>query len=106
MRTGRRATLWLILVVGLVLGLALPVLASNDPLVVGDDCSDNPNVVGQPTSTGNSGETVLNAVDFGTSIAGAPDKVSGPASVNNPSGVSTGAQSQDIVGADCDPTVP
>ena len=95
--------LFLVLAV-LVTPLATPFAAhaSNDPRVVGDDCSGNDNAVGQPTNTGNSGETVVNAVDFGESIAGAPDKVDGPASLNNP-GESTGAKSQSIVGSDCDP---
>ena len=105
MKMTRLVRLLLVSVSILALGIASPILATNDPKVVGDDCSGQANTVGQPVNTGNSGETVTNAVDFGTSIAGAPNVVSGPASLNNP-GVSTGAQSQTIVGADCDPRVP
>lgn len=50
-----------------------PTLANNDPTVPADECSGNPNVVGQPQSQGG-----MNATDIG------PSPVSGPASRNNP----------------------
>ncbi len=62
--------------------VAAPALANNDPTVPADECSGNPNAVGQPQSHGG-----INAVDIG------PSPVSGPASKNNP-GTSTGAKGQ------------
>ena len=63
--------------------MAAPALANNDPTVPADECSGNPNAVGQPQSHGG-----INAVDIG------PSPVSGPASKNNPSDTSTGAKGQ------------
>ena len=54
--------------------LVTPALATNDPTVPADECSGNPNAVGQPQSHGG-----INAVDIG------PSPVQGPASLNNPS---------------------
>jgi hypothetical protein len=65
----------------LALATAGPALANNDPTDPADECSGNPNVVGQPQSHGG-----INAVDIG------PSPVQGPASLNNPSGTSTGAK--------------
>ena len=71
-------------VVALALATAGPAFANNDPTVPADECSGNPNVVGQPQSHGGT-----NATDIG------PSPVGGPASANNPSGTSTGAKGQD-----------
>jgi hypothetical protein len=70
-------------VTAIALATAGPALANNDPTVPADECSGNPNVVGQPQSQGG-----INATDIG------PSPVSGPASRNNPSGTSTGARGQ------------
>ncbi len=79
----RRIALTLILAILLLASMAAPALATNDPTVPADECSDNPKAVGQPF-----GENA-NAVDIG------PSPVSGPASKNNPSGTSPGAQGQE-----------
>ncbi len=72
----------------LILGAeAFPALASNDPTVPGDECSGNPNAVGQPVKEQNDGGEP-NAVDHSPS-----SPVSGPASATNP-GKSTGAKGQ------------
>jgi hypothetical protein len=68
------------LALGLILGGSSMALASNDPRVPGDDCSGNEKAIGQPFGG--------NAVDIG------PAPVQGPASLNNPSGTSPGAQGQ------------
>jgi hypothetical protein len=73
----------LALVAAVALGTAGPALGNNDPTVPADECSGNPNVVGQPQSQGG-----INATDIG------PSPVSGPASDNNP-GRSTGARGQE-----------
>ena len=64
----------------IALAAPAPAMANNDPTVPADECSGNPNVVGQPQSQGG-----INAVDIG------PSPVAGPASLNNP-GNSTGAK--------------
>ena len=69
-------------VAALALASAGPAFANNDPTVPADECSGNPNVVGQPQSHGGT-----NATDIG------PSPVGGPASANNP-GKSTGAKGQ------------
>jgi hypothetical protein len=71
------------LVAAVALGTAGPAFANNDPTVPADECSGNPNVVGQPQSQGG-----INATDIG------PSPVSGPASDNNP-GRSSGARGQE-----------
>ena len=73
----------LALVAAVALGTAGPAFGNNDPTVPADECSGNPNVVGQPQSHGG-----INATDIG------PSPVSGPASANNP-GQSTGARGQE-----------
>jgi hypothetical protein len=65
-----------------VLATAGPSFANNDPTVPADECSGNPNAVGQPQSQGGG-----NATDLG------PSPVEGPASANNP-GQSEGAKGQ------------
>ncbi len=83
--------LMLVAIVGgyLLVGAALPALANNDPKSPGDDCSGNPNAIGQPPDP--FGAT--NATDIVDIIRGVPNPVDGPASANNP-GVSTGAMGQ------------
>jgi hypothetical protein len=69
-------------VAAVALATAGPAFANNDPTVPADECSGNPNAVGQPQSHGGT-----NATDIG------PSPVAGPASANNP-GKSTGAKGQ------------
>jgi hypothetical protein len=66
----------------IVLATGAPAFANNDPTVPADECSGNPNAVGQPQSHGGT-----NATDIG------PSPVAGPASTNNP-GNSEGARGQ------------
>jgi hypothetical protein len=73
----------LALVTAIAIGTTGPAFANNDPTVPADECSGNPNAVGQPQSQGG-----INATDIG------PSPVGGPASDNNP-GQSTGARGQE-----------
>ncbi len=85
-----------IAIVGMIVAAtALPALANNDPLVPGNECSQNAVAVGQPGLGGLADgaqadlpfDGVANATDIG------PSPVAGPASDNNP-GQSDGAEGQ------------
>ncbi len=93
----KRILILLTLVVGLVVGSALPALANNDPLVPGDDCSGNPHAIGHPNDPF---AGTVNATDIVDVLRGVPNPVDGPASLNNP-GNAEGAQGQ--VHAQCTP---
>jgi len=89
-----------IMLVSLLMAAAVtPALANNDPLVPADNCSGNPNVVGQPQ--GGPGSPLAlngqNANNLGQALnqggVGANPVGPGGASASNP-GVSTGARGQ------------
>jgi hypothetical protein len=67
------------LLAAVALAAPVPAGANNDPRVPADECSGNPNVVGQPQSHGGT-----NAVDIG------PSPIAAPASVFNASDVNQG----------------
>ncbi len=69
---------------------AFPALANNDGTVPADDCSGNPNTVGQPVNDQNDGGEP-NATDHG------PAPVTGPASDFNALDVAQGFPSEQAV---------
>jgi hypothetical protein len=84
---------------GLITGLLLlavpaPAMANNDPFSPGDDCSGNPQTIGQPARFGG-----INATEIVESLGG-DNPVDGAASAANP-GVSTGAEGQVASGLRC-----
>jgi hypothetical protein len=70
-----------------VLAVPAPAMANNDPFSPGDDCSGNPQTIGQPARFGG-----INATEIVESLGG-DNPVDGAASAANP-GVSTGARGQ------------
>ncbi len=88
--------LMILAVSALALVLPAPGVASNDGLSPGDDCSDNPNAIGQPVNDRNGGGEP-NAVDHGRpgDVFGSP--VAGPASDFNAADLAQGFPSEQAV---------
>lgn len=82
--------------VGALALFASPALASNDGRVPGDDCSDNPNAVGQPVNDQNRGGEP-NAVDHGRPGDAFGSPVAGPASDFNAADLAQGFPSEQAV---------
>jgi len=78
----------------LLLAVPAPAIANNDPFSPGDDCSGNPQTIGQPARFGG-----INATEIVESLGG-DNPVDGAASAANP-GVSTGAKGQVASGLHC-----
>ncbi len=69
----------LALILAVSVSIAPTAMANNDPTVPADECSGNPNAVGQPQSQGG-----INAVDIG------PSPIAGPASLFNAADIEQG----------------
>jgi hypothetical protein len=86
-----------IAVAGVIAGLLAvpaPAMANNDPFSPGDDCSGNPQTIGQPAQFGG-----INATEI-VEFLGGDNPVDGAASAANP-GVSTWAKGQVASGLNC-----
>ncbi len=86
----------LLLTAGAVALSASPALASNEGFSPGDDCSGNPNAVGQPVNDQNAGGEP-NAVDHGRPGDAFGSPVAGPASDFNAADLAQGFPSEQAV---------